>query len=200
MLHPLFLKYSKIYADHGYSLYMVGGSARDHLLGKEIRDLDFVTDATPEESFTFLKEVGKQFARFGIITIKDDGQYIDIATFRKESGYVDSRHPNKIVFVKDMYTDSCRRDFTINALYVDANEKVYDFHDGLKDLHDGIIRFIGDPMTRVKEDPLRILRARRFAKRFGFRIEPLTEKAIVEGEPLLLKLNPEKVIMEQKKE
>ena len=200
MLPSVYLKYSKIFEEHGFSLYLVGGSVRDYLLNKEVRDLDFVTDATPEEVLSIIPNGNGRFAKYGVISIKEDGEPIDIVTFRHEVGYADSRHPNKVTFVKDMYIDSCRRDFTINAMYMDARGAVYDFHGGLKDLRDGKIRFVGKASTRVREDPLRILRARRFAKRFDFTFDGTTKKAIDDGEPLLEKINPEKVIMEKKKE
>ena len=200
MLPRVFLKYAEIFANNGYSLYMVGGSTRDYLLNLPVRDLDFVTDATPEEVQRLLPEANARFAKYGVMSIKDEEGPIDIVTFRAEMGYEDSRHPNRVVFVKDMYLDSCRRDFTINALYIDAHGNVYDFHGGLKDLRDNVIRFVGEPNKRVREDPLRILRARRFANRLHFEIAQSTEKAIEDGEPLLDKINPEKVFMERKKE
>ena len=200
MLPEIYLRFAKIFKDHGFSLYLVGGSVRDYLLGLEVRDLDFVTDATPSEMKGFLNDYSDRYANFGVMSIKHEGKMIDIVTFRYESGYEDSRHPKKVVFVKDMNLDSTRRDFTINAMYLDQEGTLYDYHEGLKDLSQRVLRFVGDPARRVKEDPLRIIRGRRFASRLGLRFDPETEKAMIEGEALLDKLNPEKVSMERKKE
>ena len=200
MLPEIYLRFAKIFKDHGFSLYLVGGSVRDYLLGLEVRDLDFVTDATPSEMKGFLNDYSDRYANFGVMSIKHEDKMIDIVTFRYESGYEDSRHPKKVVFVKDMYLDSTRRDFTINAMYLDQEGTLYDYHEGLKDLSQHVLRFVGDPARRVKEDPLRIIRGRRFASRLGLRFDPETEKAMIEGETLLDKLNPEKVSMERKKE
>ena len=195
-LPEIFLRFARLYKEHGFSLYMIGGTSRDYLLGLPCLDFDFVTDATPEEEKAFLPEANYHFERFG--TIKAEG--CDITTLRYEEDYVDHRHPGKVRFIKDLSLDSCRRDFTINALYIDAEGKVYDFHGGLEDLRQGIIRFIGDPAKRIKEDPLRILRAHRFAKRLQFHFDPKTEEALVSLADELSKINPDKVLMEKKKE
>ena len=200
MLPELFLKYAKIFEEHGYPLYMVGGSSRDYLLGLEVRDFDFVTPATPDEILVFLPDMKTRFKKFGVLSIKDDGQSLDIVTFRQEKGYQDHRHPNDVIFVKDMYLDSLRRDFSINAIYIGMDGTVYDFHEGVKDLSCQTIRFIGDPNKRIQEDPLRILRARRFAKRLGFELEASTKLAMIQLESLLGQINPEKISIEQKKE
>jgi tRNA nucleotidyltransferase (CCA-adding enzyme) len=159
-----------------------------------------VTDATPEEEKAFLPDLEMTFARFGSVHLKTEAGDIDITTMRRESGYKDSRHPSKIEFIRDLKEDSLRRDFTINALYIDCQGNVSDYHGGLEDLKNRLIRFIGDPVTRIQEDPLRILRAERFAKRLGFQIEENTEKAMEEHRDLLRLLNPEKIAMEMKKE
>ena len=198
-LPPRYESLALLYEQHGFSLYLVGGTSRDLLLGKEARDLDFATDATPDESSSFVPDLNLTFARFGSVSIKEGDFEADITTFRKEGRYLDFRHPKRIEFIRDMKTDSLRRDFTINALYIDRNGKVFDFHNGLSDLKMGLIRFIGDPKKRIQEDPLRILRAERFARTLHFEIEKTTLKAIEEGRELLEKLNPEKVKMELKK-
>ena len=196
----LFDHYAALFAKHGITLYMVGGSARDYLLGLEVRDFDFVSKATPEQTLSILGEGDDTFARFGTISLRKNGTPIDFMTFREEGDYGDSRHPSYIKFVEDIELDSNRRDFTINALYIDPEYKVFDFHGGLTDLKNKVIRFIGDPEKRIKEDPLRILRAKRFSKRLGFAIDPESKRAMDELMPLLEKLNPEKVMMESKKE
>ena len=196
---PLFQKYARLYKEHGYSLYMIGGTSRDILLGKFPSDFDFVTDATPEEEKIFLPDADYAFEKYGSIKLKEQGIEVDITTFREEGEYLDFRHPSYIKFVTSAEKDSKRRDFTVNALYINGEGKVLDFHHGLEDLQNKVIRFIGDPETRVKEDPLRILRAERFARRLGFQIEKATQKVMDDNRCLLEKLNPEKVKSEEKK-
>lgn len=178
---------------------MVGGTSRDLLLGQEPSDFDFVTSATPEQERSFLPDADYSFAKFGSIKIKEEGKEIDVTTFREEGEYKDFRHPSYIRFISSPEEDSKRRDFTINALYLDGEGNVLDFHGGLKDLREKKIRFIGNPDVRIQEDPLRILRAERFAKRLGFTLEEETDKAIKKLRPLLAKLNPLKVKQEMEK-
>jgi tRNA nucleotidyltransferase/poly(A) polymerase len=198
-LPKTFLDFASLYARNGFSLYMIGGTSRDYLLGLPVNDFDFVTDATPEEEKAFLTDARFAFAKFGSVHINAKPLHVDVTTLRAEEGYDDHRHPKTIRFIKDLREDSLRRDFTINAIYIDASGKIYDFHDGLADLEKGIVRFIGDPRVRIKEDPLRILRAERFAKRLGFRIEENSQAAMDELWGELDFLNPEKVLMESKK-
>ncbi len=196
---PIFHKYVNLYREHGYSLYMVGGTSRDILLGKVPDDFDFATPATPEEEKKFLPEADYAFAKFGSIKLKELGIEVDITTFREEGEYLDLRHPSYINFVASAEKDSERRDFTINALYINGEGDVLDFHHGLEDLRNKVIRFIGNPEIRVQEDPLRILRAERFARRLGFQIERASQKAMDDNRCLLEKINPEKVKSEEKK-
>ena len=179
---------------------MIGGTSRDYLLGNEILDYDFVTNATPEEIKNFL-DVKMTFSRFGITNYKlENGMVLDIATLRKEAKYKDSRHPNKIEFVKTIEEDFVRRDFTINAIYIDENYNVIDpTKSGVDDLNNKILRFIGDPVTRIEEDPLRILRAERFIKEYSLSVDENTSKILKEKRGLLDRLNPNKVEMELKK-
>ncbi|MCR5078384.1 MAG: hypothetical protein K6B65_00440 [Bacilli bacterium] len=194
-----FLSLSKRFLDNGFSLYLIGGSSRDLLLGRFCRDFDLVTDATPEQEKAFLPDADYTFSRFGTIKVNHEGDKFDIATFRKEENYADFRHPKKIEFIKEIEVDSARRDFTINAIYIDSVKQIYDFHHGYEDLENKLIRFIGDPDIRIREDPLRILRAERFARTLGFEIEKSSKEAIERNYALLDKLNPEKVKMEKKK-
>ena len=188
-----FHKIFNLFFEKGYRLFMVGGTVRDYLLGIELFDMDVVTDATPEEMKTFIPEADYTFARFGSVKLKVDGVKFDITTLRKEAGYLDARHPNQIVFCNSLEEDVKRRDFTINALYMDDNLKIYDYVNGQKDLNDKIIRMIGDPDKRIKEDPLRILRALRFSIDFGFSLDSMLKKSIENNKDLINKLNPEKI-------
>ena len=198
-LPKIFLDLAAIYHEHGFCLYMIGGTSRDFLLGLDPDDLDFVTDATPDQERAFLEKADYTFARFGSVKVTFEGEKIDVTTLREEGAYADFRHPSQITFIKDLRTDSLRRDFTVNALYIDAKGQVFDFHNGLKDLENKVLRFIGDPYKRIHEDPLRILRAERFAARLKLNIDPVSQKAMEELHGELERLNPQKVLMEKKK-
>ena len=200
MNKEIFLSLAKLFNDHGYRLFMIGGTTRDYLLNKEVLDYDFVSDATPEDMKSFLKDANYHFEKFGTVRVKVDGVHVDITTLRKEGEYIDYRHPSKVTYVKDIKEDYVRRDFTINAIYMDENFNVIDPSGlGLKDLKDKLIRFIGDPEKRIKEDPLRILRAERFEANLGFKIEDNTYLAIKKNRHLLDKINPDKIKEEYRK-
>ena len=188
-----------LFNKNGYRLYMIGGTSRDFLLKREVLDYDFVTDATPEEMKGFLENANYHFEKFGTVRLKTNGKHVDITTLRKESEYIDQRHPSKITFTKKLEEDYVRRDFTINAIYIDENYNILDFCNGISDLDNKIIRFIGNPEKRIKEDPLRILRGERFAYKLGFEIEKETFKAMNKYRDLLANLNPEKIKEENAK-
>jgi tRNA nucleotidyltransferase (CCA-adding enzyme) len=188
------------FKEKGYRLYLVGGASRDLLLSRPYVDHDLVTDATPEQVQSFLPfKLDASFAKYGSLRLHINNEEVDITTLRQEGCYVDHRHPSFIKFITEPSIDYARRDFTINALYLDEKYRLLDFCHGKDDLDNKIIRFIGDPKRRIEEDPLRILRAYRFAKSLGFTIEPLTLEAIEQGKVLLQELNPEKVKLEEKK-
>lgn len=183
----------------GRQAYCVGGSVRDYLLGESFVDLDFALPLTPDEVTRVFPESDARFARFGSFQIAVDGKHIDLTCFRKEGDYKDRRHPGRLEFGVSMEVDSLRRDFTINALYLDQAGNVYDFHQGVRDLSLGLIRFIGDPEKRIKEDPLRIERAYRFKRKLGFEFDAKTEQEIEALRGLLANINPDKLKMEGKK-
>ena len=194
-----FQRLVSIFKQHGYILYLVGGTVRDLLLGLTLTDMDCVTDATPEEMKTFLPGADFTFAKMGSIRCKDEGVKFDITTLRKESGYKDSRHPSEVIFVKDLKEDVKRRDFTINAMYMDEHMVLVDYVNGEKDLNKKIIRMVGDPEKRLKEDPLRIIRAIRFALQLNFEIDKKLEKAMLKNIELLKLLKKEKIIQDLNK-
>ncbi len=191
----IFISLADLFKKHGYCLYLTGGSARDYLLKRDFIDFDLTTDATPNEMKEFLPEMDYTYAKFGNVHSK----HLDITTLRVEGDYKDYRHPSVVRFTAKLEEDYLRRDFTINALYIDSNLKVHDYCHGLDDLKNKIIRFIGDPNKRVQEDPLRILRAERFAKKLGFIIESNSLKAMSDNKRLLEKLNSNKIKEEIKK-
>lgn len=195
----IFLDLANLFEKYGFSLYIIGGTSRDYLLGRPVDDYDFVTDATPDEMKEFLENADYTFSKFGTIRLSLYGRKVDIVTLRTEGEYADYRHPKMIKYIRRIEEDYVRRDFTINALYIDKKFNVFDFCGGLQDLKNRIIRLIGDPEKRIREDPLRILRAERFAKKLGFVIDEHTLKAINNNRHLLKELNPDKVREEQNK-
>ena len=196
---PEFDILAKSFNENNFRLFMIGGTSRDFLLGEEIYDFDFVTDATPEEMKKFLPELDTTFAKYGSCKIKINNKKIDLTTLREEGKYNDSRHPSYIKFVKDINLDYKRRDFTINAIYIDESYNVIDPSNGLIDLKNKLIRMIGDPYLRIKEDPLRIIRAERFSKIYGFTIDKNLEEVINSNRDLLNELNEEKILEENRK-
>lgn len=194
-----FSNLADIYAKYGYKLYLVGGSVRDYLLKLPTTDLDLCTDATPEETKEFFPDANYRFAKFGTVSFHYDIFKVEVTTLREEDEYVDYRHPKNIRFVTKPELDYKRRDFTINALYLDRHLNVFDFAHGFSDLKNKTIRMIGDPLKRIEEDPLRILRALRFSLKLGFSIEPELENVLKTNVHLLDQLNQDKVLMEVKK-
>ena len=195
-----FQKLAQIFKSHGFNLFLVGGTVRDYLLHKELTDMDAVSDATPTEIIAFLPNVEATFAHLGSLKYKNENNIkFDITTLRKESAYLDSRHPSKITFVKDLKEDYLRRDFTINAMYMDADLNIIDYSGGELDLSNHILRMVGDPDIRLKEDPLRILRAIRFALMFNLTIEPTLYEAMRDRFYLLSNITDAKIKSEIEK-
>ena len=184
----------------GWESYAVGGCVRDSLLCREPHDWDVTTAARPEE-------VKKVFAagriidtglKHGTVTLLTDSGPVEITTFRTEGIYSDSRHPDRVSFVADVHEDLSRRDFTVNAMAYSPDRGLRDDFGGQADLHAGVLRCVGDPDRRFREDALRILRAARFAARYGFRIEEATAAAMLRNRELMLRLSPERVFAELK--
>lgn len=188
-----------IFYKNGFSLYMIGSTSRDYLLNREILDYDFVSDATPSDIKKFLDNLDLTFEKYGTIKYKYKDKKIDIVTLRKEEEYIDFRHPNKITFIKDINIDYKRRDFTINAIYIDKNYKIIDPSNGLLDLKNRHLRFIKDPLTSIKEDPLRILRAYRFIKEYNLTIDENVLKILKDNECLLKNVKTQKIEEENRK-
>ena len=194
-----FIELANLYESHGYHLYLVGGTVRDYLLNIPLTDMDAVTDATPEQQKEFIEKADYTFSKYGSIKVVFQNIKFDVTTLRKESGYSDSRHPNQVVYTDKLEEDVTRRDITINALYLSKNLKVVDLVNGQKDLKDKVIRMIGDPDIRFKEDPLRIIRLLRFKFDLGFEIEDKTLKSLQNNASLIYLLNKDKVHQELKK-
>ena len=189
-----YLSLNKLFEENGFSLYLVGGTVRDYLLNLPLDDMDVVTDATPEDIKKFLPDASFTFARFGSVSYKTNKKVkFDITTLREEKGYEDGRHPDKIHFVKDLSIDVKRRDFTVNALYMNSKLEVIDYVDGERDLSNHTLRMVGNPDLRIKEDPLRIIRALRFSIDYKLCIDKELDLAIRNNISLLEKLNIEKI-------
>ena len=164
----------------GYAAYAVGGCVRDGLRGQAPQDWDICTSAKPQETAACFASdrVLLTGERFGTVTVLRGGESYEITTFRAETGYSDSRHPDSVAFLPELRGDLMRRDFTVNAMAADADGRVTDLFGGQDDLKSGVIRCVGEPAERFSEDALRILRGLRFASRFGFSVAPETAAAM----------------------
>ncbi len=177
---------------HGFQAYLVGGCVRDLFLGREPKDYDVASNATPAQVMGIFPETYAVGEQFGVVLVPApkterciaDGappksHAVEVATFRSDIGYSDGRHPDKVRFSSDPREDVARRDFTINGMLLDpVTGEVLDFVGGRNDLEAGIVRAIGDPEQRFAEDKLRMLRALRFAARFEYTIDPATFAAM----------------------
>jgi putative nucleotidyltransferase with HDIG domain len=183
----------------GYVAYLTGGCVLDLLLGRSPKDFDVATSAQPDELLRLFPGAGQVGAHFGVVLVHADSDQeqqtqVEVATFRSDLEYNDGRHPDGVHFETDPRQDALRRDFTINALLLDpASGEVLDFIDGRADLHARLIRAIGDPERRFREDHLRLLRVVRFAARLGFEIEPETFAAIQRLAPSIHSASAERV-------
>jgi poly(A) polymerase len=166
--------------DAGFTAFYAGGCVRDTLLGKEPKDYDVATDARPEQVQALFPRTYAVGAHFGVIVVHEHGHDFEVATFRSDHAYVDGRRPSGVTFSSPQ-TDAERRDFTINGLFFDPlKDEVIDYVHGRADLAARILRAIGDPVARFREDKLRLLRAVRFAAALGFELDPATWQAVCE--------------------
>ena len=164
----------------GYEAWVVGGCVRDHLMGIMPHDYDCCTSATPEAMQAIFAHrqlvlAGLKHGTVGVVTAEG---VVEITTFRTEGGYLDARHPDWVRFVRELREDLARRDFTVNAMAYSPRRGLCDPFGGREDLKNGLLRAVGEPELRFREDALRILRGLRFAARFGFRIEEKTRAAM----------------------
>src|SRR5580692_4516608 len=188
----------------GHQAYFVGGCVRDILLHREPADYDVATDATPERVEQIFPNSLTVGAKFGVVVVVQEPKpsdqpenapaTVEVATFRSDIGYSDGRHPDQVVYAKSAQVDVQRRDFTINGLLLDPQtNEVLDYVGGRDDLRAGVIRAIGRAEDRFREDKLRMLRAVRFAARFGYTIEPETMRAIQKLAPEINQVSAERV-------
>ncbi|MBI5937604.1 MAG: polynucleotide adenylyltransferase PcnB [Betaproteobacteria bacterium] len=194
-IHPCALKVTRTLNDHGYAAFVVGGAVRDLLIEREPKDFDIATDATPEEvrqCFRRSRIIGR---RFQIVHVYCGADTIEVTTFRASQGEPEADEDrvtaeDGLILRDNVFgsqtEDAARRDFTVNALYYDPeNEEIWDSHGGVADAKKRVLRMIGDPEARYREDPVRMLRAARFAAKLEFRIDPATRAPIAKLAPLL---------------
>lgn len=177
----------------GYEAWCVGGAVRDALLGLEPGDWDVASSAPPEAVLElFAPDALPTGLQHGTVTV-GGGRGVEVTTFRRDGEYLDNRHPDHVEFTRSLTEDLSRRDFTVNAIAVNLRGELADPFGGRTDLERHILRAVGQPEKRFREDALRILRGLRFAARLGFSIEPVTAAAIRRCAPLLENIAPERI-------
>lgn len=195
--HEIAVKLGKIFSDHGFEIYLVGGCVRDMFLQKTTKDLDFTTNAKPEQTSKILRsfcddywEIGKKFGTIGGIK---DGMQIEVTTYRSDKYDHKTRKP-EVIFGDSLEVDLSRRDFTINAMALKLPDvELVDPYGGLNDLSLKVIKTPIDPKISFSDDPLRMLRAVRFCASLGFQIEDNTAKAIIQKADTLTMISTERV-------
>lgn len=183
----------------GFSAYIAGGAVRDMLMDKTPHDYDIATSARPKEVKSLFKRTIDTGIKHGTVTIVENKNSYEVTTFRHDGEYADGRHPQSVTFVEDVREDCARRDFTINAMMYNPWSGILDYFGGQDDIERGLIRCVGDPETRFKEDALRMLRAVRFSAVLSFKIEDATWKAIKKCAVLIKKVSGERILEELNK-
>ncbi len=181
---------------HGFEAYAVGGCVRDSLLGRMPQDWDITTSATPPQvKSCFARTIDTGIAH-GTVTVMMNRTGYEITTYRVDGAYEDARHPKEVTFTASLAEDLKRRDFTINAMAYNDRDGLVDTAGGVRDLADGILRCVGDPMERFSEDALRMLRAVRFSAQLGFAMEEATAAAVQKLAPTIAQVSAERIRME----
>ncbi len=186
--------FAAVFGAAGFQCHLVGGAVRDMLLGRPHTDYDIATNAHPGQVMPLFRRVIPTGIKHGTVTVHFKGTTFEVTTFRTEAAYGDGRRPDAVTFSPSIMDDLARRDFTINAIAYDLlTDSVADPHGGRRDLRDGIIRAIGDPSERFREDGLRPLRACRFAAQLGFSVDEATRKAIPGSLDVMAMVSAERV-------
>ena len=180
----------------GHEAWYVGGCVRDTLLGRPIHDWDVTTSALPEQVLALFPRTVPTGLPHGTVTVLLDGGPVEVTTYRADGAYHDGRHPDGVRFVRSLREDTARRDFTVNAMAMDQHGTICDFHGGQADLAAKLLRCVGEPERRFREDALRMLRACRFAAQLGFSIEPESWDALLSCAPLCAQLSRERITEE----
>lgn len=188
-MHKKALEVLEILEQHGFIAYIVGGYVRDYLLDKKTLDIDICTNAKPKEIMDIFDMVTISDIQYGSVDIIYKNFKFDVTTFRKEIKYEDNRKPVKIKYINDVKKDLLRRDFTINTLCMNKSEEILDILNVRSDLEKKVIKTVGNPRYKIKEDSLRILRAIRFATILDFKIDDKTKHYLTKYGYLLKKLS-----------
>ena len=189
----------KTLEDAGFEARYVGGCVRDTLLDRPIHDWDIASQALPEDVLRLFPHCVPTGIRHGTVTVLLDGVSAEVTTYRLDGAYHDGRHPDGVRFVRSLAEDLARRDFTINAMAMDADGNVTDLFGGRDDLARRCIRCVGDPEKRFREDALRMLRAYRFSAQLGFALDAATAGAVERCAPLAAALSMERIRDEMEK-
>lgn len=184
---------------NGYEAFAVGGCVRDSILGREPKDWDITTKATPLEVKKIFKRTIDTGIQHGTVTVMFDKEGYEVTTYRVDGEYENNRRPKTVSFTNDLIEDLKRRDFTINAMAYNKEKGLVDAFDGLSDLREGIIRCVGSAIERFEEDALRILRAVRFSAQLGFLIEEDTLNAVIKKAENLKNISAERIRVELNK-
>ena len=180
----------------GFEAWYAGGCVRDTLLGRPVHDWDVTTAALPEQVMALFPKTVPTGLKHGTVTVLCGGEAVEVTTFRTETGYHDGRHPDAVRFVRSLREDTARRDFTVNAMAMDQHGTVRDYHGGRADLAAQLLRCVGGPERRFREDALRMLRCCRFAAQLGFSVHPDTWSALIRCAPLCAGLSRERITEE----
>ena len=191
-------KVLKMLNSAGYEAWLVGGSVRDGIMGLPMGDTDITTNALPQQTMEVFAgyRVIETGLKHGTVTVVLDHHHTEITTYRTDSTYSDGRHPDSVSFTASLREDCARRDFTMNAVCYNPDYGIVDYYGGAEDIRNKIIRCVGDPSARFREDALRILRAIRFASVLGFEIEENTKKAVFDCAHLLKNISAERIYTE----
>ncbi|UUI38075.1 CCA tRNA nucleotidyltransferase [Oceanobacillus oncorhynchi] len=202
MLPSIFHKAANIISiieEHHYEAYFVGGCVRDYIIGRPIHDVDIASSAFPSEIQAIFPKVIPVGIEHGTVIVRYEQESFEVTTYRTEGTYTDHRRPDEVHFVRDIKEDLKRRDFTMNAIAMDANGKVLDPFGGREDIAGRRIQTVGDAADRFKEDALRIIRALRFSSQLGFSIEVNTKEAMKSCRALIDKVAVERLTVELEK-
>ncbi|MHB8926729.1 MAG: CCA tRNA nucleotidyltransferase [Bacillota bacterium] len=178
---------------HGHQAFVVGGCVRDLVLGKKPQDWDVTTEARPEEVARIFERTVPSGVKHGTMTVLTTARPVEVTTYRIDVDYSDFRHPDKVVYTRDLREDLARRDLTINAMALGPSGELVDPFGGLRDLDRKVIRAVGDPAARFREDALRMMRAVRFSAQLGMTIEPATLSAVKTDAKLLKHVSAERI-------
>jgi poly(A) polymerase len=203
-ISPAAAKVCTVLREAGFSAYVVGGAVRDLLLGIRPKDFDIATDARPEQIKPLFRRALIIGRRFRLVHVMMGAETVEVSTFRSADPDTSEKDEHGRVLRDNVFgtqeEDARRRDFTVNALYFDpATEQVVDFHGGLADLRKRVLRVIGDPATRYREDPVRMLRAVRLGAKLGLRLDPATREPIAEMAELMERVPPARLFDEMLK-